>query len=134
MIVALGVFTAVKCADDEKIEYSQTNGFIYYYPLPADDADTCDVTQVAWNKPFVRVWLLDVGGVINDAVQIGEHKANSLYDIEEIGAKVARMKVNDPTINERTLEGKKYKLDAKDSADNVKFDAASFIPLFRKTV
>lgn len=111
MIVVFGIFSTAR--SDEAIQYSNDNGFVFYYQMPSDDADTCDLNSVKWNKPFVRVWLMDVAGGANDAVQIGEHKTNNLYNIEEISTQFNRLKLKNKDLTQEEVEAKRYKIDYK---------------------
>ena len=83
VLVFVALSTLVR-TDNQYFHYHSEKGFILYYPLPADDADRCNIKSVVWNNPFVAVRWQEAQGISNDAIVIEAFPSLSIFDVSEL--------------------------------------------------
>ena len=65
------------------------DGFIYVYPMPGMSEDNCQISQVLWMNPFVRVQILNSFGISSDSIKFYVQDTQDLWDLTAIETKVA---------------------------------------------
>ena len=58
------------------------------YPLPGMEEDSCQISKVIWNQPFIRVQLFNSFGMSSDSIKLYQQDTNTLWDITKIEQKI----------------------------------------------
>ena len=100
LVVLFFALFAMSAFASEQEFLSSKQGFNLYYPMPSFNEDMCNMGQVLWNNPFVKVKIQDVFGLSNDAIVISEQPALTLFDAR-VRVERALMKAHTATVGHK---------------------------------